>query len=286
MRFLISDYSSPITTEPLYLNTTLNIVGCSSTLWDHNSVSSYDMFDLSKPDIHISHVNFLTNDTVSYLKENKNIEFILNITNIKDDDLAKLDSVIKYNEINLKFYFTNNPNHKLKSRYNILPLSNGADIYFNNTGFDYSIENGIFINHKNQIKPVGETYHYISVGVEKMEGADITLPIINMSAIYKNYKNIVIKYYDNYLNQLFFDAGYYGNNVYLDVADRTKLKNDLHRLFGSDSYCDLSDTSSGDIKQLIKNKHTCLHRTKSLLSQLSAKEYIDKLSTMIEEKTK
>lgn len=275
MKFLISDYSSPTSTEPLYLNTTLNMIGCASTLWNLNSASAYDMFDIVKPDIHISHVNYLSNDSLLYLKENKNIEVVINITGIRPEEFLRLESILNNYDINLKFYFTNNHNHKLKSKTNILALSHGADIYFKNQGLKYNIENGIIINSKNQIQPIGNTYHYITLNKDLVNDVDIAMPVINLAALYKNYNKIIIKYFDNYLPQYFFDAHYYGNDVTFEVENNEQLATDLLKLFGSDGI--------NDVKNLVKKKHTCLHRTKSLLSQFPAKEYIDKLSTLTEE---
>jgi hypothetical protein len=49
-----------------------------------------------------------------------------------------------------------------------------------------------------------------------------------------------------------------------------------------DNMCNITDLSSGKIKEAIMKKHTCLHRAKSLLSQLSCKTLVDNLQDIIE----
>lgn len=285
MKFLISDYCSSESTEPMYFNTTLNMIGCTSTLW-RNNVSAFDIFDITSPDVYITHVNMLYNDTISYLAQNKNIDFVLNITGIKNEDLGRLDDILKNQNISPKFYFVNNPNHKLKSRHNIVVIPHGADMYFAPSNeLTYNIEYGIIVDNASESTSMGDTYHYISNNKDLMGKVDIVLPITNLSSIYPNYKKLVFKYFTEYFRQVFFDSAYYGNSIYLDVNSEVAKQN-LSKLFGEDGLCDLNNEDSGNIKQRIKNKHTCLHRVKSLISQLSAKDQIDNITKLIEERTK
>lgn len=284
MKFLISNYSSPENTEALYFNTTLNNIGCKSTLWNHE-VSAFDVFDITKPDIYITHVNTLHNDTIVYLSQNKNIDIILNITGIQNIELNRLDEIFKEQNIVPKFYFNNNPNHNLQSKNNIVLIQHSADLYIvPSNDLLYSIDCGIIVDKENQMIPYGETYHFISNNKNLDKKADIVLPIVNLSSIYNNYNKLIFKYFDGYFKQIFFDASYYGKSIYFDMGDTT-YKHNLSKLLGEDGLCDLNNDDSGNIKELIKKKHTCLHRVKTLISQLSAHDQINNLSKLIEEKT-
>lgn len=285
MKFLISDYSSYSTTEPIYFNNTLNSIGCISTLWNHNKFSTYDMFDIAKPDIYLTHYLALSNETITYLGENNNIDFILNITNIKDNDFNRLCDILSDHNIKPKFFFNNNCSQKLNSRkINVVNIAHGADIYMNGEKYPYNIDYGIFVNDPKQMVAVGDTYHFLSNNKKLENIADIVLPNIALCSIYKNYKNIVFKYYDGYFDQTFFDAAYYGNHIFVSIDNRSDLESSLSKMFGQTNVCSLLDMNSGNINNIIKTKHTCLNRTKSLLSQLSSKEYVDKLSLIIEGK--
>ena len=80
MKALIQNYASVDTTEPLYLSECLNSVGIETTTWKNQDVSAFDMFDLSNPNLFITHYNLVTNDIIKYLSGHQNIECILNIT--------------------------------------------------------------------------------------------------------------------------------------------------------------------------------------------------------------
>lgn len=285
MKFLISDYSSPDNTEALYFNTTLNYIGCMSTIWKHD-ISAFDIFDITQPDIYITHINMLHNDSIAYLSQNKNVDLILNITGIKNTDLNKLDSILKEQNITPKFYFSNNPNHNLESKNNIMTILHGTDLYLTpSKDIEYNIDCGIFVSIPENVKPHGETFHYISNNKSMENIADIVLPITNLSSIYGNYNKLIFKYFNSYFNQVFFDASYYGKSIYIDTVDSSHT-NALSKLLGEDNLCNLNNENSGIINHIIKKKHTCLHRTKTLISQLSAKDQINNITKLIEEKTK
>jgi hypothetical protein len=150
----------------------------------------------------------------------------------------------------------------------------------------YDIDYGIFIHNQAQAQPIGETYHFITNVESVGEHADICLPVQKLGHLYHNYKHIVIKYFDGILPQIFFDAAYYSGSVFFDVPDRSLLDTYLVKSLGDENKCNLNDMDSGSIRNIIIKKHTCLHRAKSLLSQLPCKEYTDNLQQIIERSIK
>lgn len=283
MKFLISDYSSEHTTEPLYLNTIFNSIGCPSTLCPQN-MSTFDAFDIIQPNVFITHFSKISRDVVAYLKDRKDIDIVVNVTNLRQDSLKELESVLYDNNIKPLFFFVNNYDHQLKAKTNINVILHGADVLFGSINKMFNIDCGIFVDKPEDVNPVGETYHYLS-NSQKMENiADIVMPAHKLTQFYPSYNKIIFKYFNNMLPQIFFDSAYYGRTVYYDVQDRSILDAHLQKLFGESGLC--VDEDTGCVSQRIRHKHTCLHRAKSLLSQLPCKEYTDKLQAIIEEQLK
>lgn len=282
MKILINNYSNPHSTEPIYLNTAFNAVGCESTLWPSN-ISTFDIFDMVRPNVHITHHSRLTIDLATYLKDAKNIDLMINITGLNQSHLTAMEEKLLGYGVKPKLYFVNYYDHNLKSSHvNIMTLLHGADIFFGQAKKQYAIEYGILVDSKDQMYPHGETYHYLSTNEQSVNDVDICLPLHQMSQLWGNYNKIIMRYFYNAIPQCFYDAGYYNNNVYFDVKDRFILDNILIKMFGDGKHCDLSIDNSGDITDKIKQKHTCLHRAKSLLSQLPCKEQTDKMQSLIE----
>lgn len=280
MKILISDYTSNYSSEPMYLNTIFNTIGCSSTLWSNN-ISTFDMFDLTKPDLHITHHSLLTKDLAIYL-QNANVDLVINITGMKQEHLNKLEAVLSEYNIVPKFFFINYHQHDLKSKTNIVTVLHGVDLFLGQSPPQYNIDYAIFVNHQSQITKFHQTYHYVTNYENLANEADIFLPITRLNHLYCNYNHIVIKYFDNVFPQVFFDAAFYNGNVFFDIENRTNLDNQLAKLLQIDNKCNIADLDSGNIRDLIMKKHTCLHRAKSLLSQLSCKNLVDNLQEIIE----
>lgn len=283
MNVLISDYSSVFSTEPYYFNTTLNIIDCKSSIWPQN-LSTFDAFDIMKPDLHITHYKKITRDLVVYLQQNSNIDLVINISGIKQEELNTLESVLEESKVKPAALFINYYDHKLKSKNtSITTILHGADLFLGTEPKQYDIDYGIIVDEVSQVKPMGDTYHYITNTPSLERSVDIFLPVNRLTHCYHNYRNIVIKYFKGEFPQLFFDAGL-KSSVFFDIEDRTAIDQYLNKLFGQSDYefCLLSNPESGKIESKIKNKHTCLHRTKSLLSQLPCKDYTDKLQALIE----
>lgn len=286
MKILISDYSSDFTTEPMYLNTCFNNAGCKSTLLP-NKTSLYDGFDICKPDVYITHHKMLSKDLLLYLKENsdRKLDLIVNISDMSQENLSKLDSVLNENKIKPALYFVNYYDHGLKSRNNIISLLPGADLFLKSENKQYDIEYAIMIQSKEDCKPIGDTYHFVTYNQNIDKIADIFLPIYRLAHLYSNYRHIVFKYFDGYFSQAFFDASIRVDSIFFDLTNSEQtelLTSQLNKLLGDKNFCSLTSLNSGKIKNIVLNKHTCLNRAKSILSQLPAKEYVDNLQKIIE----
>lgn len=281
MRFLISDYSSEYSTEPLYLNTIFNSIGCSSTIWPQGT-SAFDAFDITNPNVFITHFTKVNRDIISYLKDRKDIEIVVNITNMKQEHLTNMESIFYSNGIKPSFYFVNAYDHNLKSnKTNINVILHGADILFGKINKFFDIEYGIFVEKQGDIYPAKNTFHYISTNQKMSDAIDIAMPAHKLIMLYPSYRKIVFRHFDNIFHQSFFDAAYYSECVFYDISDRSVLDSHLQKLFGESGLC--SNEDSGNISSRIKQKHTCLHRAKSMLSQLPCKEFTDRLQSIMGE---
>ena len=259
MKVLISDYTSNESSEPLYLNTVLNTIGCSSSLWSRN-ISAFDMFDLTKPDLHITHHSMLTKDLATYLKDAQ-IDLVINITGLNQQQLSQLEIVLTDYNIKPKFFFINYHHHGLESKTNIVTILHGVDLFLGQSEIQYNIDYGIFINNETQITDFKDSYHYVTNNDKLTNTADIFLPIYRLNNLYCNYNYIVFKYFDNIFPQAFFDAAFYNGNVLFDIHNRTNLDNQLVKLLQLENKCNINDLNSANIKDIIlKNTHVLIEQ--------------------------
>jgi hypothetical protein len=261
----------------MYLNAVLNLIeGCSSNMRS-DGMSSYDNFDLVNPDFFITHGSKLTNDTMSYLREHTNIHLVLNISGISQEQINSLENLLKSYGVNRVTFFINYPNHGIITKnINVFVLAHSADIFLaKNNEVKYQIQQGVVVSNKSQITKREGTYHYLSNTSSLSKDVDIFLPAVYMSNFYKNYDKIVFKSFGKVIPQTYFDAIFSGNMVeYEPDSSNDPAIAVLANIFEG---CDTFEK----VKQQVRNKHTCLHRTKSLLSQLPCNELVVKLGNII-----
>jgi hypothetical protein len=288
MKFLISNYITNTQSECMYINTALNLLGsCKATVWNEKEISAYDIFDLTSPDFYLTHLSNINNQALDYIKNSKAIELIINITGAGQDNVDLLEQHLESQSMKCSFLFHNNSDHGLTSKkHRIVYIGHGADIFLGNNFPPYKLENAVFVGQESEIKPFGDTYHTVSTNHKIKDAVDICMPITKLSNIYDKYDNCVIRYFGKLVPQLFYDAIYHGNKVYYSL-DNEKIKNEaiekINKLLRLD--IDITNPSAIDpkvIKDSVKNRHTCLHRVKSLLSQLPCKDSIKNIDNIID----
>jgi hypothetical protein len=240
-------------------------------------MSIYDKFDLSKPNVYITHAMLLNNDVMLYLVENKGIDVIMNISGLNQEQLSQTEALFSYHDLKSVLFFINYSHHGLVSKnFNIFTLPHCADIYLGiNKKMVYNIENGILVSDKSQISKREGTYHYIAINRSLSNDVDICMSTPKLSNIYPNYDRLVIKPFKKVVPQYFYDAIFYGKSVVYE-ADKVDdpMIDILNRIF--------KDLDPLALKTTVQNKHTCLNRTKSLLSQLPCNDIVIKLGKMME----
>lgn len=293
MKFIITDYSSNSQSESLYFHKGLSLLeGCSSALWNTQRISAYDIFDMVKPDIFMTHINSISTDALSYLKkEDSKIGLIVNITGANQSQVTNTENFLKTHNINCLFFFTNADEINITtSKMKVLSIQLGANIFpSHGIALSYRLNKGIMISNQSQISPTNnvddQSYHYISHNTEINDIADIVLPVDPLCGLYKHYSEIVFKYFSTVVPQEFYDSIYHGNKTYFDIDDvekKSMINSKFKKIFNIDSdICDSSSIDSNIIQSRVRNKHTCLHRLKSLLSQLPCHDIVQRLQVII-----
>jgi hypothetical protein len=293
MRFLINNYSSNFTTEPFYLNAGLNLLSsCKAAMWNQTEISAYDIFDQFQPDYFITDAKNISLHAVDYILRNKhkNIKTLINISGMTQDYVNAIDSKLTENGVEVPFYFTNNDSSKIKAlKTKIIYIGLGADIFLRPGNLNFKIDRGIIINSESAIKNYEYPYpqHFISVREELSNIADIVLPTFQLSNIYHNYKEIIFRDIYTVVPQMFYDAVYSGNKVYFDIDHHEKgveFSEKLKKVLKIElDVCD-PNLNSAELKSVIKKKHTCLNRLKSLLSQLPCADSLKNIENIIGER--
>lgn len=276
MKFLIDNFSSHDTTQPLYLNKYINTLGHESHMRIDPNQSLYDVMDTISPDFYITAISTLSQDAVLYLKENidKNISIIICTNGARQNIVEEAENLIVTNEINCSFFYGNNPNIKTKKlRYVLIPEA--ADLNINpGTTMNYSIDKAVIVTEKSMIRNYQGTYHVISL-LEKMNKCDFYAPVGMLTAIYKMYNEIILTTFDGYISQVFFDGVARGAKVYYDIHDKQeeKLADEIFsKVFKIDTKLNYNNPDKlldfTELKKYILEKHSGINRAKTFLSQL------------------
>lgn len=272
MRVLIDNYSSRTSTEPIYFEQTMKRVGIEAVVWNRNQISTYDVFDRVQPDLFITHHNRLDNDIVKYLfGSTKPLDLVLNVTSLDEEKSVALNQLLKdlkTKKVNVPFVFSNTPEGIPEARlkdfktHSILP---GADLFIpNHSGLDFEIDaarvymGGVYFSEVFANFDKHDTYHNIEIGA-KTQGSDFSATAVDMMPLYLKYKQICfIGKPEDLVSQLLFDSKIRHDNVTLLSDDQERLDTILEGVYKTNL------ASPQDIKK----RHTCLHRTKRLLSKL------------------
>lgn len=266
MRFLISNYSTPWFTEPYYFNTALNLLDGETSVMFDNQRSVYDNFDNVKPDVFITHSSQINNDVIHYIKSNSRIKLVINVNGIDNNNISKIVDFLQLANIDFALFGCNELD---KPEAKFIRIPEAADIFLHYIDNEYRIEQLIFIEKPEDIIENTGTCHYTSNKEELANVVDFMLPINGLTSIFKNYDEIVFKGSSFIGSQISFNAIYSGTKVIFDTKDHNSI--------------DKIDSIFKNQKLLtsVKNKHTCLHRLKSLMSQISCHEIAQKIENKI-----
>ena len=298
MRVLIQDYSSPNSTEPMYLCQSFNSIGIQAALWNSDRISAYDIFDSFQPNLFIAHFTRVTSDCVKYLTQNQHIKCALNMTGAQQNHVEQLDGIIRNTGLNCQFIFTSTPKdmNKLKSTVvEVVELLPAADIFAAATQpkpQDFDIENCVITNYDSRSRfssqLEGTSHHFVSNEAELTEHIDITAPELNLQALYPNYKNIIISRDDQSIPQSLFSGIYHGANVFYKGKYETQAQvvmSALQNIYrGVEGCFELGESfSHKKIREETIKKHTCFNRAQKVCAKLEWHEIKQKFDEKIGE---
>jgi len=262
MKFIIENYSTEFTTEPLYFTECLNKIGCETVLWNPKEISTFDIYDIVAPDVIVASLASITLDLFKVLRGKGNTELIINVSEASQNEISALEEAVKVNGINCPLIFGDGVGDQYKTNLKYLHILKGADIFLQNQDNrlpDYSIDKAFMIEEDDEIASSG-SYHV--VGLRKDIKADIMVPVSAFYQICKNYKKIIFKKTNTALSQFFFDAHFYGNNISVETGGENKEEIDKI----------LNTYFDGDVQQSVKTRHTCTRRVARWLQKLGCKD--------------
>lgn len=274
MKFLIQNYTSQHSTQPLYLSNVINAnKEHAAKLWDSSSLSLYDVMDYEKPDYFVTHGYRLSKDYLHYVKNEKSlVKLLLNVDDIPQNTITAIEDTLINNGLECCFFFSANHNVKLK-KIRFVSVNNCFDSNLvTQTNLSYEIDKAFVVNSKNQLNVNYDgSFHFLSCDADMKDHVDINLPEINMCALYKNYREIIFRNIGEYIPQAFFDAIAMGNKVYYE-SDDEKVHSMIDKMLKPEKTLNYNDENKLvdfiKLKESINDKHTCINRTKTILSQI------------------
>ena len=284
MKILIHNYSSPVTTEPMYFSKCLELADIQPAFWANPNVSAFDMFDSTTPDVFISHFKFLTRDIVKYLNQSsRKIEIILNMSGCTQEEMDMLDSLVQDNKLKLPFVFSNMPDNIIQPKpkntklVNILP---SVDIFMPAPNLpDYNIDVGVVYNEAGDLLTESlkgkDNYHLMSLN--NSSSADLNVSIQSLRGLYPKYKEfILLGNIGEVYNQVMLEAMMFAPKTSIKVPKEQEeaLNKVFEALFSEDSS---QEDMSELVKSQIKRKHTCVNRTARLCRFLKESDAATKL---------
>ena len=297
MKILIQNYTSMLSTEAMYFAKCLEIAKQDVFLWNDPNMSTFDVFDSFKPEVFITHWQFISNDTIKYLTQDKGIQLVLNISGITNEQLDSIAEIVKKNEINCPFVFTNahnvftKPETSVKDAFTVETILPGADIFLPpsiDVG-DVELEAGVVATEMSkEIEDYVEnkdTYHLLklSTSPEVDKNFDMPVNIMTLIALYGKYKQVAcFTEVNTALTQLFYDATLNSKNIKFFVPEDQKstLNEFVESIFSPEDETleDLVISELGKmIKDTIKKHHTCVNRSIDLCKLLKNSEALSVL---------
>lgn len=252
----------------------------------------YDVLDTVQPDMLILGYENLNPDIVEYLSQS-DISLVLDVTNIKAQNLKELESIVEENNINCKLLITEKKEHE--SKINTFELSACADVVTPYSDpVDYKVEALLISETEDFDKSLlskFNSYHTCyapSSLVVPINAPDLT-PVYDFDfllnsnqliGLYNKYDHVIINGSLEYCtSQIFFDATLRAKKVTLKYPEKDKER---FIDFLKSTFVEFSEEpSSEQVKQQIQFNHTCINRVMQMLIALDMKEQAQSLSARL-----
>ena len=272
MKTLIQNYSSVLSTEPMYLQRCLSECGEESILWNDPNQSAFDTFDHVAPDVFITHYKFLTNDIIKYLSGSK-IKMVLNMTGAPKEDFETIESTIEQSKVDVPFVFTNlyRANKSVSpKKLRLEGLYPAADIFIPRLETPkFELDTCVISIGKNELvdKAINneDNYHLVSLNTsDESKYADMLLDVTSLVSFYEKYDKVVLADDVNVVtSQLLFDCLLRCNSIKIKVQKEQQeiLDSILAEVFVEGKE---QGSISDILKSQVKTKHNCFKRAARL----------------------
>lgn len=273
MKILFHNYTHALSTEPLYLHNAFIKSGIQSVLWASQQVSAYDMFDMHKPDIFVTHFQVFTYDILNYLKNNNSCEVVMNVTGATQAQVDSIEQAFVDAKLKSPFIFTNDFENKVKSKLNLVKLYPAADIFnmdygaFQDAGVPEAIISNKFDEKVDNYIANKQVFHLLYVtGGDLDSHFDISVTAQSLPRIYKIYPKVVL-IGDNDLccSQIFLDMNLNCKRVEVKSSNQEGFEKMLKEMFTAVA----SEDIQAEIKNQIKAKHTPFDRAWRFMKYLN-----------------
>lgn len=281
MKILFHNYSSALSTEPLYLHNAFSKAGINSVLWSNKSVSTYDMFDTHKPDVFVTHFQVFSYDILNYLKTNRGCEVVMNVTGATQSQINSVEQA--FSDANLKspFIFSNDFENKIKSKLNLVKLYPAADLFsldygpFKDVGVHEAIISNKFSEKLDNYIANKDVFHLLYITDGNLDSHfDVRVNALNLQQLYKLYpKCVLIGDNDLCCSQVFFDMNISCKKVEVRSSDQDGFNKMLGEMFADFSGNDIQT----EIKNQIKAKHTPFDRAWRFMKYLNNNDAMNKI---------
>lgn len=283
---MIENNFNQFDTRPIYLNHAINqLKDYESAIRPHN-LSFYDSLDDYDPDVYFVDAAVINNDCIHYLKENKNVTVVIDVSMIMDKHIFQLDGIVRDLKINCKFFTSNKFNHEdkdLNTKTRIFKLIDCYDEGLDQQHSQQSVASYSFPSYFytddmfGKIMEPDETYenlHTMSCVPKANAKIDIYSNISFMCQLIKNYENGIF-YFGRYIPQLFFHSVMNNKVTAFKCDDRylNTINGICKKIFDlQDEESIFKDTYNCEqqkLRQVITEKHNPINRARRLLSQLN-----------------
>ncbi len=288
MKFVIDNYASSSNTQALYLHKHISDNPHHEVVMNTFDTPVYDIMDTVKPNVFITSCNTMSKDLFMYMKEfqkKDNIKLLINTDESKIAHIDKVNSMLKEDNVEYKFFGSlNNPHMSKEVQNKSFRLPNCTDINIERddnpeTKWFKKINNLVVVDSKEELEKLesvinNTTYHVLCKKSSMIN--DINFDIVGLCKhIFQNYDQVIFSNLDDSLHQMFFESLSRAAKTYF-VSEKSKdLSNKISKVLGDSVNLDVLDKDRtrdfGSIKKTVQKRHTSANRTKSLLSQLPQK---------------
>lgn len=275
MNILVDHYLNKEDSQSVYLYRALKeFKNIKTFYWPSRQISTYDIFDDTKPDVFITHCGAMDYELGFYLEDNQVEDLLILLATFNNQPQQNKEYFQEVEQsisgkIKKNLYLLSDQNLGL-STIKTIKLNHCADTNVIDQKIKYQIPVAYFVTDSKDIgRENHKSYHYISNTIGQ---ADICLEQITLSKLFCNYDKIIFKNMTSF-SQAFFDAIYKCKEVYY-TTNTKDIDTQCEKLFGQVLNINNKNVDFTKVKERVMAKHLPINRVRTLLSQLPINQNI------------